>query len=85
MVYADPIWPKLQTLALSFSGLTKNEAMEALAFFSAYLGREIKLVDWESRPWRGVIVSPDAPMIEDSRGRYSLSFEFEGVPIEAVS
>jgi hypothetical protein len=78
IVYADPIWPQTQTLALSFSGLTRTEAQNLLTFLETYLGLEIGLLDWEQRYWKGVIMTPDHPVIEDSRGRFSASFEFEG-------
>ena len=78
IVYADPMWPKIQTLVLSFSGLRRSEARALLEFFDAYLGQEIGLMDWEQRYWKGVIVSPNDPVVEDSFNSYSASFEFEG-------
>ena len=47
VVYADPIWPKIQTLVLSFSGLSGDEAQALIAFFNDHLGLEIGLLDWE--------------------------------------
>ena len=78
IVYADPIWPKIQTLVLSFSGLRRSEARDLLEFCDAYLGQEIGLIDWEQRYWKGIIVSPNEPVVEDSFNSYSASFEFEG-------
>ncbi len=77
LVYADPQWPKTQTLVLSFAGLTSSEAKGLLTFMETYLGYEIGLLDWEHRYWRGVITRPDA-VVQDSRDSYSASFEFEG-------
>jgi hypothetical protein len=77
VVYADPIWPKTQTLVLSFAGLTRGEAVNLLTFYETYLGDEIGLLDWEHRYWKGVITQPDA-VIQDGRDSYSASFEFEG-------
>ena len=78
IVYADPIWPKTQTLALTFSGLYPAEAQALLSFFEKYLGQEIGLYDWEQRYWRGIVMTPDEPVVEDTRGRFSASFQFEG-------
>jgi hypothetical protein len=36
------------------------------------------MIDWEQRYWRGVIVTPEEPIIEDSFNNYSASFNFEG-------
>ena len=78
VVFADPIWPKIQTLVLTFSGLLKVEACELQTFISDHLGQEIGLIDWEHRYWRGVITSPDEPLIEDRFDSYTASFDFEG-------
>jgi hypothetical protein len=78
MVYADPMWPKIQTLVLSFSGLTGTQKDALLSFLDTYLGQEIGLLDWEHRYWKGVIVKPDMPVVQDDRNSYTASFEFEG-------
>ena len=78
IVYADPIWPKTQRLVLNFSSLLRTEAQELLSFFENHLGQEVGLLDWEQRYWRGIIMTPESPVIEDTRGRCSANFEFEG-------
>jgi hypothetical protein len=78
IVYADPTWPKIQSLVLSFSGLLNVEAQELLTFFEDHLGQEIGLIDWEHRYWRGVIVTPDEPIVEDQFDSFTATFEFEG-------
>lgn len=79
IIYADPIWPKVETLVLSFSGLSEQEGQNLLAFMENYLGQEIKLIDWEDRLWRGVITNPSDPVVPDGPGcKYTASFEFEG-------
>ncbi len=77
-VFADPIWPKVQTLALSFSALRRTEAQGLLRFLRDHIGREIKLTDWERRVWRGVITTPNEAVIQDGKESFSASFEFEG-------
>lgn len=76
--YADPQWPKVQTHSLNFKGLTRSEAQDLLDFFTDYLGLEVGMIDWEQRYWRGIIVSPEEPIVEDSFNNYSASFKFEG-------
>ena len=78
IVYADPIWPKIQTLALTFTGLHSNEAQDFLDFFDDYLGLEVGMIDWEQRYWRGVIVTPENPVVEDTFDSFTASFDFEG-------
>jgi hypothetical protein len=78
VVFADPIWPKIQTLVLTFSGLQTLQAQQLLSFLDAHLGEEVGLLDWEGRCWRGVITTPAEPVVQDSRDSYSASLEFEG-------
>jgi hypothetical protein len=78
IVFADPIWPKIQTLVLQFSGLTQAESQGLLAFMEDHLGEEIGLIDWEHRYWRGVIVGVDDPAVQDGKHNYTMGFEFEG-------
>lgn len=78
IVFADPIWPKTETLVLSFSGLLRVEAHNLLTFIQTHIGQEIGLIDWEHRYWRGVITTPDEPIVEDRFDSFSAGFEFEG-------
>ncbi len=78
IVFADPIWPKIQTLVLTFSGLYRVEAHALLTFIDDYLGKEIGLIDWEHRYWKGIITTPDEPIVEDKFDNFTASFSFEG-------
>ncbi len=83
VVFADPIWPKLETLVLSFSGLSSTQSQQLLAFLETHLGEEIGLLDWEGRCWQGVIMTPTNPVVQDARDSYSASLEFEGELVPA--
>jgi hypothetical protein len=79
IVYADPIWPKVQTLLLSFSGLSFQQGQDLMEFMETHIGEEIRLIDYEDRVWRGVITNPQDPVVQDGKGcRYTASYEFEG-------
>jgi hypothetical protein len=82
IVFADPIWPKVQTLLVSFSGLSNTQAQGLLTFMDTYLGQEIRLIDWEDRVWVGVITNPSDPIVQDGPGcQMTASFEFEGTKV----
>jgi len=83
IVFADPAWPKVQTLVLNFSGLSGEQARQLLAFLDAHLGEEVGVYDWEHRYWTGVITTPTEPVVQDGRDRFSASFEFEGELVPA--
>ena len=78
IVFADPMWPKTQTLVLTFAALRPDQAFNLQRFMETYLGLEIGLMDWEGRQWTGVIVNPNDPVVQDSKYSYTASFEFEG-------
>lgn len=82
-IFADPSWPQINTLAVNFVGLKKAEIDEILTFLHNYVGKEIRIADWEGREWVGVIVTPDEPATQDGKDNWSFTFEFEGVLVES--
>jgi hypothetical protein len=78
IVYADPTWPKVRTLAVTIIGLTETQVDEFQDFMQATVGQEIGLTDWEGRLWKGFIRNPNEPAIQDGRNMWTVSFEFEG-------
>lgn len=87
-VFADPTWPQVNTLVLSFSGLKKTEVDSLQDFLKNYLGQEIGLIDWEGHQWVGVITTPADQAVQDSGGacgrNWTVSLEFEGVMLEEM-
>jgi len=77
ILYADPIWPKIAHLGFQFNGLNEAESQEFLDFCLLTLGKEIGFIDWENREWRGVIVSPQEPIVRDKRYGLSASVEID--------
>ncbi len=78
IIYADPIWPKINTLTLNFFGLLKTEVDDVIDFINDYLGQEISLTDWEGRVWYGVISSGENSAIQNYEHNWSFSFTFVG-------
>lgn len=83
IVFADPIWPKIQTLVLTFSGLRSIQTQQLLAFLETHLGEEIGLLDWEGRTWKGIVTTPDQPVVQDGKDSFSARLEFEGELVPA--
>ena len=78
IVFADPIWPKIETQVLTFTGLSQTQAFALQTFISTYLGLEVGFVDWEQRYWQGVITNTTEPVVQDGRGcMFTASLEFE--------
>ena len=82
IVYSDPIWPKVRTLALTIIGLTESEVDDLQTFLQDTVGQLIGLEDWEGNEWQGFITHPDEVATQDGKNRWTVSFEFEGEMLE---
>ncbi len=80
-VFADPNWPQIQTVVATFTGLTKTEVDALSTFLVAYVGKEIRMQDWEGREWVGVATNPNEAFIQDGKRGWTTTFEFEGTLI----
>ena len=78
LVFADPIWPKIQTLVLTFSYLTQTQTVGLIEFIQNHLGVEVGFVDWERNYWKGIITNVANPVIQDGKNMYTVNLEFEG-------
>lgn len=78
IVFADPAWPKIQALSLQLSSLKQSQITDLNQFLADSLGKEIGLLDWENRQWRGVITNPDTELSHDGRTDRGVTLEFEG-------
>jgi len=83
-IFADPTWPKINTLILSFSGLTKAEVEETQQFMVDHIGQEVGIIDWEGRQWVGIITTPNERAVQDGKQRFTITFEFEGLMVEEL-
>ncbi len=83
-VFADPAWPKINTVACNFTGLTTAEVAAFQEFVGTYIGLEINITDWEGREWIGVITGPNEPATHDGKDDWSIGFEFEGVLVDRI-
>lgn len=82
VVYADPDWPKVRTLAVTIVGLTETKVDELHTFMQATVGEEIGLTDWEGRLWKGFITNPNEAATQDGRAMWTVTFEFQGEMLE---
>lgn len=82
IVYSDPDWPKIRTLAITVVGLTKDKIDELQTFMFNNVGKMIGIDDWEGRLWKGFITNPNEPATQDGKKSWTISFEFEGEMLE---
>ena len=78
IMFADPTWPKQQTMNITLGALTRRQKEDLLAFLDASIGQDIGLLDHENRFWKGIILTPDAAINNDSRDGHAVTLEFEG-------
>jgi len=77
IIFADPNWPEVQTLQMTFEGLKSTQARGLITFIERWLGREIGVFDHEGRAWKGVIVNPNEAVTQDGTSSFSASLEIE--------
>jgi len=82
VIFADPDWPKIQHVSVTFSGLTQAEVIDLQQFIADYLGEEVRITDWEGREWSAVITTPNDPATNDGQDNWNVGFEFEGVLLD---
>jgi hypothetical protein len=83
-IFADPTWPQVQTVIVTFVGLLKTEVDDLHDFFVSYVGEEIGMSDWEGREWIGVVTTPNEAAVHDGKGNWTITFEFEGVLVDSL-
>lgn len=85
VIFADPNWPKVRTMAATIVGLELADVNAYQTFLLSTLGQEIGITDWEGREWAGVITNPNDQVTQDGRDRWTISFTFEGELLEGYS
>jgi|GEM_PF-6862529 len=83
-VYADPIWPKVRTMAITITGVTETKVDELHTFLDATLGQQIGFTDWKGNLWAGTVMNPSEAATQDGRGRWTINLEIEAEPVDTV-
>lgn len=78
IMFALSKWPKQQTMNVTVTALKRSQKDALLDLLNLSVGQDIGLLDHENRQWRGIVLTPDAVVNNDSRGGYTVTFEFEG-------
>ena len=80
-IYRDPAWPEAERLIMTFSALSQKDVKDLMEFMNKSLGKEIGILDFESRQWRGLILTPSAATSEEGMQGFSATLEFEGTKV----
>lgn len=82
IVYSDPTWPKVRTLAITITGLTESQVDDLQTFLQSTVGQLIGLTDWEGNLWSGFITNPNEVATQDGKARWTVTLEMEGEKLE---
>jgi hypothetical protein len=77
ILFSDPDWPTAEILDFTIENAKRQQMLDFVDFVNASLGKEIGLLDWEGRSWRGVIIAPQSPITE-TVGGYTIVVRFQG-------
>jgi hypothetical protein len=79
ILFRDEQWPKTKTLTLTFAWLSEFQKHEILDFMQKTIGQEIVYIDHYGRTWDGFIMTPAAPVTQQSLNDLSLTLDFQGI------
>lgn len=77
-LFRDETWPKTKRFIMNFSTLKDEDIIDLLEFIQKSIGQEIGLLDFESRQWKGIILTPSSATQQPGIDSFGASFEFEG-------
>jgi hypothetical protein len=77
VVFGDPKWAKSEVQVLQVDHVCNPNIDNYIAFVNESLGKEIGLLDWEGRQWRGIIIAPQSDIAKQFTG-YSVQIVFRG-------
>jgi hypothetical protein len=80
-VFADPNWPKSESLLFTISNIKPSDATLMKNFIELTAGREIRLTTHEGRIWDGYITNPSEVVVQDRRDSFTVTVEFEGTEV----
>lgn len=84
IIFFNEIWPTEDLLFWTFIDISEAKKDLYKTFIAASLGKEIKLTDFETHIWKGIIQNPSNEIVCDKKadacnnGRYTIVFEFLG-------
>jgi hypothetical protein len=76
-IFRDSNWPSYTTLTFICQGCSTVQRAGYLTLVSQSLGDEIRLTDYESRTWRGILIPGEITDQLRSCG-YVIEFQFQG-------
>lgn len=77
IILSEPYWPKLRQLELQFTWIHPDTAKTLVTFIENTAGLQLTFVDWYGKIWYGLIINPDAELIQQLHG-FSVTYTFEG-------
>ena len=83
VIWRHPNWPKEKRITLKFDSLSVEQRVGLLDFLEESLGKEIGYLDYESRQWRGIVLTPNTQLTEKRYGGpnqagHAVTLEFQG-------
>jgi hypothetical protein len=76
-VFRDSIWSEYTTLYYICQACSLTQRDDYLTFVSTAFGKEVKLIDYEVRTWKGILIPAEITEQHRSCG-YVIQFEFQG-------
>jgi len=76
-IYRDESWPSIQKLDYKIGTLTDVQRVALLNFLDVTLGQEIRIIDFESRVWKALILTPASELADAGPDKHYVTLQFE--------
>lgn len=76
-IFRDPLWDEHTTLYYICQACTLTQRNDFLTFVTASYSKEVKLIDYEVRTWKGILIPAEITEQHRSCG-YVIQFELQG-------
>jgi len=77
-IFRDDSWPSVRNFDFQFEWLSDDQRVDILNFLDVSLGEEIGMLDFESRQWRGIILTPSSELADAGPCKHGVDLSFEG-------
>lgn len=75
-IFRDSSWPKEKKKKFVFSYLSQEDTLKLKNFVKQSLGKKITLIDYETKTYEGIILTPACNIIQGGRKNYQAEFDF---------
>lgn len=84
-VYRDSRWGRTEIVKFKIQDISQQQGQQLLSYISDNLAQRITFKDWFGVSWIGIIINPEATLVQSTRGapcgRFEIELHFQGTQV----